>query len=77
MKKRDQPEWMTDGRSVGYSDEDRQSQFQGDGYYCIPQERGKLEIARQIAALESPRTTGLYDRREDDVSLDEVETIWI
>ena len=38
---------------------------------------GKLEIAQQIAAHESPRTTGLYDRRDDDVSLDEVERITI
>lgn len=38
---------------------------------------GKLEIAQQIAAHESSRTTGLYDRRDDDVSLDEVERISI
>lgn len=37
----------------------------------------KLEIAEQIAAHESSRTTGLYDRREDNVSLDEVERIGI
>jgi hypothetical protein len=37
---------------------------------------GRLEIAQQIAAQESPRTTGLYDRRSDDVSrLDEIERI--
>ena len=33
----------------------------------------KLEIAQQIAAHESSRTTGPYDRREDDVNLDQVE----
>lgn len=38
---------------------------------------GKLEIAQQMAAHESARTTGLYDRREDDVSVDEVERIRI
>jgi hypothetical protein len=38
---------------------------------------GKLEIAQQIAAHVSSRTTGLYDRRDDDVSLDEVERISI
>jgi integrase len=38
---------------------------------------GRLEIAQQIAAHESSRTTGLYDRRGDDVSLDEVERIII
>ena len=38
---------------------------------------GKLEIAQQMAAHESARTTGLYDRREDEISLDEVERILI
>ena len=38
---------------------------------------GKLEIAQQIANHESARTTGLYDRRSDQVSLDEVERIRI
>ena len=38
---------------------------------------GKLEIAQQMANHESSRTTGLYDRRTDQVSLDEVERILI
>lgn len=38
---------------------------------------GKLEIAQQMANHESARTTGLYDRRNDLVSLDEVERIAI
>ena len=38
---------------------------------------GKLEIAQQMANHESSRTTGLYDRRTDQVSLDEVERIVI
>jgi site-specific recombinase XerD len=38
---------------------------------------GKLEIAQQMANHESARTTGLYDRRDDQVSLDEVERIVI
>ena len=38
---------------------------------------GKLEIAQQMAAHESARTTGLYDRRDDEISLDEVERIAI
>jgi integrase/recombinase XerD len=38
---------------------------------------GKLEVALQMAAHESARTTGLYDRRGDDISLDEVERISI
>lgn len=31
----------------------------------------------RIAGHESARTTGLYDRRDDEVSLDEVEKIII
>lgn len=38
---------------------------------------GKLEIAQHMANHESARTTGLYDRRNDDVTLDEVERILI
>lgn len=38
---------------------------------------GKLEIAQAMANHESARTTGLYDRRNDQVSLDEVERIVI
>jgi site-specific recombinase XerD len=38
---------------------------------------GRLEVAQQMANHESARTTGLYDRRDDDVSLDEVERITI
>jgi hypothetical protein len=38
---------------------------------------GKREIAQVMAGHESARTTGLYDRRGDDVSLDEVERIVI
>lgn len=38
---------------------------------------GKLEVAQQMANHESARTTGLYDRRQDQVSLNEVERILI
>ncbi|RZI56612.1 MAG: integrase [Pseudomonas sp.] len=38
---------------------------------------GRLEVAQQMANHESSRTTGLYDRRYDQVSLDEVERILI
>ena len=38
---------------------------------------GELEVAQQMANHESARTTGLYDRRQDQVSLDEVERILI
>jgi hypothetical protein len=43
----------------------------------IPKNGGKREIAQQMANHESARTTGLYDRRDDQVSLDEVERMLI
>ncbi len=36
-----------------------------------------IEKAQQIAAHESPRTTKLYDRTNDQLSLDEIEKIQI
>jgi site-specific recombinase XerD len=44
-------------------------------YLKSPQ--AKLEVAQHIANHESPRTTKLYDRRQDEISLDEVERIAI
>jgi hypothetical protein len=38
----------------------------------LPTERGLLEYAQQIAAHESARTTKLYDRRNDQLTLDQV-----
>jgi integrase len=49
--------------------------FRATGITAYLKNSGKLEIAQQIAAHESSRTTGLYDRRDDDVSLDEVVRI--
>jgi hypothetical protein len=39
--------------------------------------RGAVENAQAIAAHESPRTTKLYDRRTDEINLDEIERIII
>ena len=38
---------------------------------------GKLEIAQRMANHESARTTGLDERPDDQVSLDEVERLLI
>jgi len=51
--------------------------FRATGITAYLKNGGRLEIAHQIAAHESSRATGLYDRRGDDVSLDEVERIAI
>jgi site-specific recombinase XerD len=51
--------------------------FRATGITTYLTNGGKLEVAQQMAAHESARTTGLYDRRGDEVSLDEVERIVI
>lgn len=51
--------------------------FRATGITAYLKNGGKLEIAQQMAAHESARTTGLYDRRNDEISLDEVERIGI
>ena len=51
--------------------------FRGTGITTYLENGGSVEHAQQIAAHESPRTTKLYDRRSDDISLDEIERIII
>ena len=51
--------------------------FRATGVIAYLKNGGRLKIAQQMAAHESARTTGLYDRRSDEVSLDEVERIGI
>ncbi len=38
---------------------------------------GRRELAQQMAVHESPRTIALYDRRDDEVAVDEFERILI
>jgi hypothetical protein len=47
----------------------------GTGITAYLENGGTLEKARQMAAHASTRTTQLYDRREDRVTLDEVVRI--
>lgn len=51
--------------------------FRATGITAYLENGGTLEHAQQIAAHESPRTTKLYDRTTDQVSLDEIERISI
>jgi integrase/recombinase XerD len=39
--------------------------------------RGSLENAQAMAAHESPRAIKLYDRTDDQITLDEVEKVGI
>ncbi len=49
--------------------------FRATGITAYLESGGTVENAQKIAAHESPRTTKLYDRRSDQVSLDEIERI--
>ena len=51
--------------------------FRATGITAYLKNGGKLEHAQTMAAHSSTRTTQLYDRRGDEVSLDEVERIGI
>ena len=51
--------------------------FRATGITAYLKNNGTLEAAQQIANHESPRTTKLYDRRDEEISLDEVEKISI
>ncbi|HKQ47595.1 MAG TPA: tyrosine-type recombinase/integrase [Phycisphaerae bacterium] len=51
--------------------------FRATGITAYLENGGTIEKAQAIAAHESPRTTKLYDRTSDEITLDEVERIAI
>ena len=51
--------------------------FRATGITAYLERGGTLENAQTMAAHESPRTTKLYDRRGDEITLDEIERIQI
>lgn len=51
--------------------------FRATGITAYLENGGTIEKAQAIAAHESPRTTKLYDRTRDDITLDEIERIMI
>ncbi len=51
--------------------------FRATGITNYLNNKGTLENAQALAAHESPRTTKLYDRSSDQITLDEVEKIQI
>lgn len=51
--------------------------FRATGITAYLLHGGNLEHAQRLASHESPRTTKLYDRTSDKVSLDEIEKIVI
>ena len=51
--------------------------FRATGITAYLKNHGALETAQHIANHQSPRTPMLYDRRQEEISLDEVERIAI
>lgn len=51
--------------------------FRATGITTYLENGGTIENAQRIAAHESPRTTKLYDRTADEITLDEIERIMI
>jgi site-specific recombinase XerD len=80
-----QPMWQQDAyrmiqrraRDAGIKTRIGNHTFRATGITAYLKNDGKLEHAQSIANHSSPRTTKLYDRREEEISLDEVERIAI
>ncbi len=65
------------GRRAGLPPEICCHTFRATGITTYLKNGGTLEKAQYMAGHESSRTTGLYDRRQDDITLDDVERIAI
>jgi integrase/recombinase XerD len=64
-------------RAAGLSERTCCHTFRATGITAYLENGGTIEHAQQIAAHESPKTTKLYDRTNDQITLDEVERIAI
>jgi hypothetical protein len=51
------------------------SYLAGNRHHDLPGERRTAQQPKQMAGHESPRTTKLYDRTKDEITLSEVERI--
>jgi site-specific recombinase XerD len=64
-------------RDAGLPDTTSCHTFRATGITAYLENGGAIENAQLIAAHESPRTTKLYDRTSDEITLDEIERIAI
>lgn len=64
-------------RAVGLPSSICNHSFRATGITAYLENGGTIEKAQTIAAHESPRTTKLYDRTSDEITLDEIERILI
>src|SRR4051794_20717999 len=62
---------------AGFKQKLRRYVFRATGITAYLEAGGTLENAQAMAGHESPRTTKLYDRTGDEITLDEVERITI
>jgi integrase/recombinase XerD len=51
--------------------------FRATGITDYLRNGGRIEVAQRMAGHANAKTTGLYDRRNDDISVGEVEKIGI
>ena len=70
---------MIQRRALGrrHRHESRQSHLSRDRHHRLSEERRHARKSRQMANHASTRTTQLYDRRRDEMTLDEVERVMI
>ncbi|MBX9626134.1 MAG: site-specific integrase [Gemmataceae bacterium] len=61
--------------AAGLGDRICNHSFRASGITNFLENGGTVEKAQQIAAHESPRTTKLYDRTDDRLTLDEIERV--
>jgi len=64
------PDDPAPSRQCQREDPDWHSHLPGHGHHRLSEKRRAFEHAPQIANHFSPRTTKLYDRRTDEISLD-------
>jgi hypothetical protein len=64
-------------RRAGPEGQDRLPHLPSRRDHGVSEAGGTLKNAQALAAQESPRTTKLYDRMGDEITLDEVERITI
>jgi hypothetical protein len=69
--------WSVAARRGRLEREARLPRVRATGITAYLEAGGTLENAQAMAAHESPRTTKLYDRTGDEITLDEVERITI
>jgi integrase len=64
-------------KPVGIGDQVGCHTFRATGFTDYLTNGGRIEVAPRMAGHSNAKTTGLYERRKDDISVGEVERIGI